>query len=187
MSDGTSAKRPRPVWALVPLAAFAGLAVLAFVMLGRDKEVLPSALLDRPAPEFALPALHEGAPGLATADLQGGGVKVVNVWASWCVPCRVEHPFLVELAERGVTVHGLNYKDRPADARAFLEELGDPYARIGADSTGRVGIEWGVYGVPETFILDDAGRIVHKHVGPIQNDDLETRILPALRRAGWDG
>lgn len=182
MSGGAPSRR---LWALVPLAAFLALAVLAFFMLGRDKDTLPSALIDRPAPEFDLPGLREGAPGLSTADLRRPGVKVVNVWASWCGPCRVEHPELVELAGMGVTVHGLNYKDRRADAIGFLDELGDPYALIGADTTGRTGIEWGVYGVPETFIVDAEGRIVHKHVGPIQNDDLQTRILPALRAAGW--
>lgn len=179
--------KPRPAWALLPLGAFIALALLAFFMLGRDKDTLPSALLNRSVPEFSLPGLLENAPELDSALLREPGVKVVNVWASWCGPCRVEHPELVELAALGVTVHGLNYKDARANALGFLEELGDPYAVIGADTTGRAGIEWGVYGVPETFIIDASGRIVHKHVGPIQNDDLESRILPALRAAGWDG
>lgn len=174
-----------PIWAAIPLAAFLGLAAVSYAMLGRDKETLPSALIDRPAPQFELPPLREGAEGLSTAALTAGGVKLVNVWASWCGPCRVEHPHLMRLAELGAVVHGLNYKDERANAIGFLDELGDPYVRIGADRNGRAGIEWGVYGVPETFVIDGEGRIVHKHVGPIQNDDLETKILPAMRAAGW--
>jgi cytochrome c biogenesis protein CcmG/thiol:disulfide interchange protein DsbE len=158
---------------------------LAWTMLGRDKDTLPSVLIDRPAPDMDLPPLIEGGEGLTTAMLQADGVKLVNVWASWCGPCRVEHPELMRLEEMGVTIHGLNYKDEPRNAKAFLEELGDPYATVGVDDRGRAGIEWGVYGVPETFVIDAEGRIAFKHVGPIQNDDLEKRILPALRAAGW--
>jgi cytochrome c biogenesis protein CcmG/thiol:disulfide interchange protein DsbE len=174
-----------PLWATVPLVLVLGFGALSYAMLGRDKDTLPSALIDRPAPEMALPGLTEGDPGLTTAMLRADGVKVVNVWASWCGPCRVEHPELMRLAEMGVTLHGLNYKDEPRNAKAFLEELGDPYDSVGVDDRGRAGIEWGVYGVPETFVIDADGAIAFKHVGPIQNDDLERKILPALRAAGW--
>lgn len=174
-------------WALIPLAAFLALAALAYSMLGRDQDTLPSVLIDKPVPEFELPPLREGGEGLSTALLERPGVKLVNIWASWCGPCRAEHPELMELSERGATVYGLNYKDERSNALGFLEDLGDPYAAVGADRKGRAGIEWGVYGVPETFIVDGEGRIVFKHVGPIQNDDLETKILPALREAGWEG
>jgi len=180
--DGTPRTGIRP-WMLIPaLLAFILVSVF-FVGLGReDKENLPSALIDRPVPEFALDGLG-ARPGLASADLAAPGVKLVNVWASWCVPCRVEHPWLTALAEEGVTVHGLNYKDTPAGAEAFLDELGDPYTRIGVDETGRVGIDWGVYGVPETFVVDGTGTIVYKHVGPIQAGDIEGKIRPAMERA----
>ncbi len=174
-----------PLWATIPLVAFLALATLAYVMLGRDQNALPSALVDKPAPQLDLESLRPGEPNLTTATLQEPGAKLVNVWASWCGPCRVEHPELMELADRGVPIYGLNYKDDRQDALGFLRELGDPFARVGADVTGRTGIEWGVYGVPETFVIDGAGNIVGKHVGPIQNDDLEARILPMLRDAGW--
>ncbi|MGM0584479.1 MAG: DsbE family thiol:disulfide interchange protein [Pseudomonadota bacterium] len=180
-----SERRKFPLWAVIPLIVVIVMAGLFYAMLGRDTDTLPSALIDKPVPEFELAPLREGGEGLSTAALQEPGAKVVNVWASWCGPCRVEHPELMELSEMGVPVHGLNYKDSRENALKFLNELGDPYDRIGADTKGRAGIEWGVYGVPETFIVNGEGRIVHKHVGPIQNDDLEEKILPALRAAGW--
>ncbi|MEM1313463.1 MAG: DsbE family thiol:disulfide interchange protein [Pseudomonadota bacterium] len=186
-TEGKTSKRGKALWALAPLAVFAGFAALAYAMLGRDTETLPSALIDRPVPEFALPGLREGEGEFTSASLRAGEVTVVNVWASWCGPCRVEHPELEALAEMGVTVHGLNYKDGLAGARGFLEELGDPFTQVGRDESGRAGIEWGVYGVPETFIVTGDGAIAYKHVGPIQNTDLEQKILPALRAAGWDG
>lgn len=145
---------------------------------------LPSTLIDKPAPATDLPPLLPGKPGLEAAALKDGEVKLVNVWASWCGPCRVEHPFLMQLAASGVDIRGMNYKDAPDQAKAFLAGLGDPYAAIGADESGRAGIEWGVYGVPETFVINGEGRIIYKHVGPIQNDDLEKKILPAIRAAG---
>ncbi|MFO7856909.1 MAG: DsbE family thiol:disulfide interchange protein [Paracoccaceae bacterium] len=177
-------KRP-PLWAAIPLVLVLAFGVLAWTMLGRDKDTLPSVLIDRPSPDMDLPPLEEGGAGLTTAMLQADGVKLVNVWASWCGPCRVEHPELMRLEEMGVTILGLNYKDKPANAKGFLTELGDPYESVGVDERGRAGIEWGVYGVPETFVVDGDGRIAFKHVGPIQNDDLETKILPAMRAAGW--
>ncbi len=171
----------------LPLVIFAAMAALFFAGLGRDKDALPSTLIAKPVPEFSIDGLRDGEGPLDTALLKAPGVKVVNVWASWCGPCRIEHPFLMELSSMGATVYGINYKDSKANALAFLADLGDPYARIGADVKGRAGIEWGVYGVPETFIIDGEGRIAYKHVGPIQNDDLTARILPAMREAGWTG
>ena len=170
---------------LLPVLVFVVISVGLAVGLTRDPSKLPSALLNDPAPAFDLPPIPEwgdGEGGLATANLKGGdGPALVNVFASWCGPCRIEHPLLERLAEdEGATVYGINYKDRPEAARAFLEELGDPYARIGFDADGRVGIEWGVYGVPETFVVDADGTIVHKHVGPLMPRDLEETILPLL-------
>ena len=173
------------LWMLVPALAALVIIGVFWAMLGREgADDLPSTLIGRPAPEFALPPVRPGdAEGLATRDLKTPGAKVVNIWASWCGPCRIEHPELERLAAMGVTVHGINYKDEIDAAMRFLTELGDPYDRIGRDE-GRVGIEWGVYGVPETFVLDGEGRIVYKHIGPIQNDDLERKILPAVEAAG---
>ncbi len=171
----------RRVLYLVPLAAFLMLAAWFAIGLTRDPSKLPSALLDRPVPDFALPALAgSDVPALTSAALQGK-VSLVNVFASWCVPCRAEHPILMRLArENGVPVYGISYKDKAADSLRFLRELGNPYAAIGHDESGRVGIEWGVYGVPETFVVDRAGRIRHKHVGPITPKDLQDRLLPLM-------
>lgn len=159
------------------------LPVLVFLIIGaglglgltRDPSTLPSALIDKPVPVFKLSsplAADPQALGLSSDDLKGK-VQLVNVFASWCGPCRVEHPILMKLAKDGIAVQGLNYKDQPSDASSFLTELGDPYERIGADDNGRVGIEWGVYGVPETFVIDAEGKIRHKHVGPLQARDVE--------------
>ena len=152
-----------------------------------DAQVLPSTFIDKPAPVTDLPALLDDKPGFTSADLADGKVKMVNIWASWCGPCRVEHPFLMGLAAEGVEIHGFNYKDTTAQARRFLDELGDPYTRVGADPSGRAGIEWGVYGVPETFVIDGKGHIVYKHVGPIQNNDVTKKIRPALEEAAKRG
>lgn len=172
------------LWMLVP--AIGAAMVVAVFMLGLHREnadVLPSALVDRPVPDFTLKPLREGEKALARADLSSGGVKLVNIWASWCGPCRVEHPQLMALAESGIPVHGINYKDKTANALDFLNELGDPYTLIGADTTGRTGIDFGVYGVPETFIVDGNGVIIHKHVGPITKSQIESEILPAIEKA----
>jgi cytochrome c biogenesis protein CcmG/thiol:disulfide interchange protein DsbE len=173
-------------WMIVPLLGALGVFLTFLVqLLAGDPETLPSTMIDKPVPEFALDPLYEGEEGLSTADLAGGeGVKLVNVWASWCVPCRAEHPWIEALSkERGLTVYGMNYKDAPGDAKAFLDELGNPYDRIGTDRSGRVGIEWGVYGVPETYVIDATGRIVYKHIGPVTGSTLEDRLLPAIERA----
>lgn len=170
---------------LLPLAAFVALALWFAIGLTRDPSKLPSALLDRPAPEFTLPELAgAGVPALNSTALNGK-VSLVNVFASWCVPCRAEHPILMRLAtENGVPVYGISYKDKAADSLRFLRELGNPYAAIGHDESGRVGIEWGVYGVPETFVIDRTGRIRHKHVGPITPKDLQDTLLPLIANLG---
>ncbi len=173
------------LWSLAPVLAVMGLvAVFGFGLFREGGDDLKSTLIAKPAPEFDLPSLREGEPNFTTADLTGPGVKLVNIWASWCGPCRVEHPELEKLAAAGHRLYGVNYKDDPDNARKFLAALGDPFTRIGADEKGRTAIDWGVYGVPETFVIDGEGRIAYKHIGPIQNDDLETKILPAIKAAG---
>lgn len=167
---------------LLPLAVFGLLAAAFYWGLWNNDERLPSTLIGKQVPEFALPPIEGRQDGLSSADLQGQ-VSLVNVWASWCVPCRTENPLLVELAEAGtVPIYGINYKDDPEEALAFLEELGDPFTRIGADRSGRVAIDWGVYGLPETFVIDAEGRIAYKHVGPFDRRVLENDILPVVRR-----
>jgi cytochrome c biogenesis protein CcmG, thiol:disulfide interchange protein DsbE len=168
---------------LLPLALFVVLAGYFGFGLFRDPALLPSALIDRPAPEFTLPGLTVQ-PGLAKADL-GGSVVLVNFFASWCAPCREEHPLLMRLAEEGrITLYGIDYKDKPDDAARLLAQLGDPYRRIGVDQAGRTAIDFGVYGVPETYIVDAAGRIRYRQVGPITADDYERKLLPLLKQLG---
>ena len=148
---------------------------------GKNISEIPSALIDKPAPSLDLPPIEGRSDGLASAELADKG-SLGNVFASWCPPCRAEHPLLMRLAADGVPIFGINYKDRPEDAQRFLGELGNPYRAIGADTTGRTAIDWGVYGYPETFVVDKDGRIRYKHIGPIMPHDLEVRILPILRR-----
>ena len=168
---------------LVPLALFLGLAVYFAVGLTKDPRILPSALIDKPAPEFALDPLKDGEQGLAKGDL-GGEVVLVNVFASWCVPCRAEHPVLMRLAEeKTIPIYGINYKDKPEDAARFLSQLGNPFKQIGVDSSGRTAIDWGVYGYPETFIVDASGHIRYRHVGQIYPHQLESLILPLMKQA----
>ncbi|HEX2113571.1 MAG TPA: DsbE family thiol:disulfide interchange protein [Alphaproteobacteria bacterium] len=166
---------------LVPLAAFIAVAIWFAFGLTRDPSKVPSALLDRPIPEFTLPALAGvNVPGLGAETIRGK-VAMVNVFASWCVPCKVEHPILMRLAaEKRVPIYGINWKDKGADAARWLAELGNPYAAIGHDESGRVGIEWGVYGAPETFIIDREGRVRYKYVGPITPAVLQETILPLI-------
>jgi cytochrome c biogenesis protein CcmG, thiol:disulfide interchange protein DsbE len=166
---------------LLPALLFLALAAAFWRGIGRDPSMLPSALLGKPVPSFALPPLLAEKPGLATADLKGGPV-LVNVFASWCVPCRAEHPLLMRLASKGVPLYGIDYKDKRDDARQWLGELGDPYARLGADEGGKVAIDWGVYGVPETFVVDGAGTIRYKQVGPLSAAIIEDSILPLMKR-----
>ena len=171
----------RRILFFLPLAAFVGLAGYFWVGLQSDPRIIPSALIDQPVPAFELPPLTPEKQGFGSSDLSGQ-VRLVNVFASWCVPCRVEHPVLMRLAEQGtVPVFGINWKDRREDAIAWLAELGDPYARIGYDPDNKVGIELGVYGVPETYVIDAAGRIRFKQVGPILPETFKETILPLIR------
>lgn len=180
-----AANRTRIVLAILPLLALVALVAVFATQMGRDTDFVPSALIDRPVPDFVLaPVEAHSQPGFSSADLAGNGVSVVNVFASWCIPCRDEHPFLMDLAQRGgTTLYGINYDDPAPNARAFLAELGNPYDAIGADRDRRVGIEWGVYGVPETFVVDNEGIITFKHVGPLSAESYETRLLPAIAAA----
>ncbi|WP_196260282.1 DsbE family thiol:disulfide interchange protein [Pelagibacterium limicola] len=180
-----ASNRLRIFLAVMPLVALVALVVVFAAQMGRDTNFVPSALIDKPVPEFSLPPVEgHDQPGLSTADLAGQGVSVVNVFASWCVPCRDEHPYLMDLATRdGVSIYGINYDDPGPNARAFLIELGNPYDAIGADRDRRVGIEWGVYGVPETFVVNNEGIITFKHVGPLSAESYETRLLPAIAAA----
>ena len=175
-------RRKGRILALVPISIFAIVGGAFYWGLVNNDDRLPSTLIGKVAPEFDLPPIEGRADGLSTADLKGE-VSIVNVWASWCVPCRVEMPLLNELADRDeVPIFGINYKDRPEEALGFLSELGDPYTRIGADRNGRVSIDWGVYGLPETFVIDAEGQIVYKHIGPFNRLSLEEDILPVVRR-----
>ncbi len=166
---------------LIPLAVFIVLAGFLFVGLWRDPREVPSPLIDKPAPGFALAQLHAPGQSLGTADMKGK-VWLFNVWASWCVSCREEHPLLVALAkEKIVPIIGLDYKDLPADGKRWLADNGDPYDLSVMDRDGRVGIDFGVYGVPETFLIDKAGTIRYKQIGPITKEALEKKILPLIR------
>ncbi len=169
----------------LPIAVFVLFLAILFDSLLHDPSKLPSALVGKSIPEFDLPPLSgpQAKPGLKTADL-AGKPGIVNFFASWCIPCKAEHPLLLRLAESGTfPIYGINYKDRGDAAAEWLQELGNPYARIGADTEGRVGIDWGIYGVPETFVVDGAGKILYRQPGPLTSTDLETKILPLLKQA----
>ncbi|MFZ4652128.1 MAG: DsbE family thiol:disulfide interchange protein [Rubrivivax sp.] len=169
---------------LLPLALFIVLAGFLFVGLGLNPREVPSPLIDKPAPAFALPRLDDPSRTVRREDL-AGKVWVLNVWASWCAPCQQEHPLVVDFARRvPVPVVGLNYKDRPGDARTWLERLGNPYAFTLIDFDGKVGIDYGVYGVPETFVIDGRGVIRYKHIGPLTAQALRERIEPLVRQLG---
>lgn len=187
MSTGAeSPGKPRKIFVLLPLAVFLALAVVFLMQLfsGRDISVVPSALIGAPAPETKLPPLDGiGLPGLDSAAF-AGKVTLVNVFASWCGPCRDEHPVLMALAaDRRFDIAALNYKDRPDNARRFLGELGNPFRAIGADETGRTAIDWGVYGVPETFLVGKDGKILYKHVGPLTPEAVAGQLLPQIEKA----
>lgn len=175
------ARRKRSPY-LLPLAMFAVLGIFLGIGLTLDPRLVPSPLVGKPVPSFRLPPVQGRTLGLASEDL-GGEVAVVNVFASWCLACRDEHPLWMELArQRRLPIHGLNYKDAPDDAARWLDQLGDPYTRTGADRDGRVGIDWGVYGVPETFVVDKHGVIRDKIIGAITRQSIDERLLPLVRR-----
>ncbi len=190
MSEDATRSRLR-LLLLVPLAVFLALAAIFLVRLygSGDISTVPSALVGKPAPEFALPPL-EGMtangtpiPGLARADLEGH-LTLVNIVASWCGPCRAEHPLLMDLAKDArIRVVAINYKDQPENARRFLGRAGNPFAAIGADPAGRASIDWGVSGVPETFLVGKDGTILLKHIGPLTPDAVRDRLMPAIETA----
>ena len=168
---------------LIPPVIFAALAVMFYLGMQReDPDALPSARIGQEAPGMALTPLA-AKPVFDDAALRAPGVKLVNYWASWCAPCRAEHPSLMALAEAGIPIYGVNYKDDPEKALAFLDELGDPYAGIGADESGRTALDWGLYGVPETYVIDSEGRVVLRFAGPITQRTLERQIRPAIEAA----
>lgn len=170
-------------WLLfIPFAAFIALGIISYALLGRDVQLVPSPLIGRPVRQFSLPPVMGQPLGLCSANLEGE-VTLVNVFASWCVACRAEHPVLMELQRsKTATPHGLNYKDAPDAAAQWLDSMGDPYTRTGADRDGRVAIDWGVYGVPETFVVDAQGRIAYKQVGALTPEIVRETILPLLAK-----
>lgn len=167
---------------VLPVLVFSAVAVALGIGVTLNPEIVPSVLVGKSVPSFDLPPVEGRELGLSSEDLTGE-VSLVNVFASWCVACRVEHPLFMEVHRQGlVPIHGLNYKDRPEDAVRWLAQLGDPYTRTGADIDGRVGIEWGVYGVPETFVVDASGRIAYKHIGPVTPEVWREKILPLIEK-----
>jgi cytochrome c biogenesis protein CcmG/thiol:disulfide interchange protein DsbE len=166
----------------IPLAVFVVLVAFLWIGLGRDPREVPSPLIGKPAPAFQLVQLHDAGKSLAVGDLKGR-VWLLNVWASWCVSCREEHPLLLQLAKADVVpVYGLDYKDKSDDALAWLAQHGNPYKASIVDSDGKVGIDYGVYGVPETFLIDKAGVIRYKQIGPLTVQALQQKILPLVRQ-----
>jgi cytochrome c biogenesis protein CcmG/thiol:disulfide interchange protein DsbE len=170
--------------ALIPLLIFIVLVGFLAVGLTRNPREIPSPLINKPAPAFSLPALDTPEQKISVQDLRGK-VWVLNVWASWCVACRIEHPLLVEFAKTGtVPIYGLNYKDKRDDAIGWLAKFGNPYTRSLSDTDGLVGIDFGVYGVPETFVIDKTGVIRMKHIGPVTPEVLRDDIIPLVRKLG---
>jgi len=172
---------PRFVRYLAPLVAFIALAGLLYKGLSLDPRRVPSPLIDKPAPAFSLPLLQQPETLISNTDFRGQ-VTMFNVWATWCVACRQEHPLLMQLAKQGVRIYGLNYKDERDAAKRWLQMYGDPYLANAFDAEGRTGIDWGVYGTPETFVVDRQGVIRHKHIGPLTTESLKSEILPLLRK-----
>jgi cytochrome c biogenesis protein CcmG/thiol:disulfide interchange protein DsbE len=188
-ADAETAPRPRRWLAYLPLVVFMALAWLLFQRLGAgDPASIPSTLIGLSAPRLDLPGL-DGATGLTDADLRGGHVSVVNIFASWCEPCHYEHEYLLALAAdpslkaKGVAIYGVAQKDSAENVRRFLGAKGDPYAKVGLDPDNRAGIDWGVYGVPETFIVTGDGKLVFKLVGPITAATLESEVKPQILKA----
>lgn len=178
--------RPRKLFVLLPLLVFLALAAVFLMQLlsGRDLSVVPSALIGQAAPKTVLPPLEGiSLPGLDSAEFIGK-VTLVNVWASWCGPCRDEHPVIVSLSkDERLTIVGLNYKDKAENARRFLGDLGNPYDAVGVDPNGRAAIDWGVYGIPETFLVGKDGKIAFKHVGPMSPETVEATLMPEIEKA----
>jgi cytochrome c biogenesis protein CcmG/thiol:disulfide interchange protein DsbE len=176
---------------LVPVLVFAGVAIFfALALHSGDPSRLPSTLIGKPVPQSVFPPIEgletdgKPEPGFSSADLAKGKVSVVNYWASWCEPCVAEHPLLVELkTTTGVDIYGVNYKDQAAAARRFIGRYGNPYTAVGTDASGRAAIDWGVYGTPETFVINGKGEVVYKHVGPISTESLTAKIIPAIETA----
>jgi cytochrome c biogenesis protein CcmG/thiol:disulfide interchange protein DsbE len=166
---------------ILPVALFAALLVVFGIALNRDPSKLPSVLIGQPLPAFDLPAIQSGTSGLKSSDFRGQPM-LLNVFASWCVACRSEHQMLLELKREGVIVDGIDWKDEAADGARWLDEHGDPYTNAGNDRTGRAGIDLGVTGVPETFVVDRNGRVRYKHIGPIEQDDWTDIIRPLIQR-----
>ena len=191
MSQGTPSTPRGLGWTLAPLLIFAAMAgMFAFALKSGDPSKLPSALIGKPVPQIAFAPLDgllvNGAPvpGFSSADLAKGKVTVVNFWASWCIPCIQEHPLLIQLKQKtGVEIYGVNYKDDPTAARRFLGLHGNPFTAAGTDPQGRGAIEWGVYGMPETFVINPKGEIAYKHVGPLSARSLAEDLIPAVERA----
>lgn len=180
VGEQPAATTRRSILAFLPLAVAATLVIVLAWGLNRDPSNLPSTLLGKAVPDFDLPPVQGRTLGLSGTDLKGE-VSLVNVFASWCVACREEHPLFMKLTAQGtVPLHGLNYKDQPDDTAKWLDSLGDPYRRTGADVSGRVAIDWGVYGVPETFVIGADGRIAYKHIGPVSEEVLTRTILPLV-------
>jgi cytochrome c biogenesis protein CcmG/thiol:disulfide interchange protein DsbE len=190
VSDQPNTTTKRRLLVLLPLAVFLALAALFLFRLGAgDPSKLPSALIGRPVPDTPLPAVEglvrdgKPVPGITNADFKGA-VSLVNVWASWCVPCHDEAPLLMQLAEdKRIRILGINYKDQPDNARRFVGRYGNPFAAVGTDANGRASIEWGVYGVPETFLIGRDGKIAYKLVGPISPENLAATLKPQIEKA----
>ncbi|HPF47052.1 MAG: DsbE family thiol:disulfide interchange protein [Alphaproteobacteria bacterium] len=164
----------------IPLAIFCAIAIALYVGLSLNPSNIPSVLINDPVPEFALPAVGGEEGGFSSADLAAeDGVVLVNFFASWCMPCYVEHPFLMELKKRGYKIYGVAYKDKSWDTNGFIKERGNPYYKLAADNKGRVAIDFGVYGVPETYVIKN-GIIRYKHAGPIQEMDFEDKVIPII-------
>ena len=184
-------RKRRSGWVVLPVAMFIGLAIMfAFALFSGDPSKLPSALIGRPAPQVDFAPLEglqrsgQPVPGFTAKELASGEVHLVNFWASWCIPCVQEHPVLIELAKKtGIPIMGVNYKDSTGDARRFIGRYGNPFKAVGVDPQGRGAIEWGVYGMPESFLVSGDGRILYKHVGPITLASMAENIIPRIEKA----
>jgi len=189
MTDTTRQPPMRRFGLALPLVIFAGLAGLFWYALqGGDPSRLPSALIGKPVPDFTLAPIDglaadgKDVPGFAASDLAQGEPTIVNVFASWCAECQIEHPLLLALGQQeGIRLFGIDYKDDPASARRFLGRYGNPYARVGADRSGRTAIDFGVYGVPETYVITGDGKIAYRHVGPLTEQVIRDKVLPLLQ------